>query len=1274
MRNRLPVLLCLCLGWMLSFHACAAVWSIENDRLVRYAGEMRSEVALPAGAGLLAPRGDGGIWVGSGDELWSLDAAGQVMRRVIVSSAGLGKPIALAADAYDDSVWVATDEPLLLHVAADGTLAHGTTLAAPATALTVDLAQDVWLVAGSDLLHFARDGRGLGTWPLDMAGDETVRAVAIDALHARIWLATSTGVDHASLDKTALVRTRAVRGDATALAIDGRSGTTLAIVDDALVAFDDTERRQATNALPPIDEVVVGIAYDADGAAFRVDTTSTTMRIASDGRVLAREPPRGSALRAGTPLRIEPMLALLRPPGGAAVTDPHAEIVMHLWARCNDVACNLPQSYVDTMRLAATLDDVSLGEASVAHDGRATFPHRPPMTPGGHTLTAAATDMFGHTATLEPARWTFLSGDSPGTTGPPAPDGSRSEASVKAANKAPIVTLASPVNGSRFPAGAAVTLTATATDPDGSIAKVEFYAGATLIGVATASPYQYVWGNALAGTYSVTAKAYDNRRAMATSAAVSIVVVDNLPPTVQLTSPASGFFATPGSTVTLVASAADPDGTIARIDFLDGTTPIGAITQAPYQLAWNASTPGHHAITARATDNAGAAGQSSPIDIVVGQLPVVVVTSPIACSTMDGPLNVYLTADAASTTGNIAAIEFFDNDASVGVATAAPWSVMLVGAAMGGHSITAKATDSHGLVATSRPSTFTVRGPNQPPSVAMLAPTEGAHVPFGASIDLAANASDPDGRVTAVEFRIGSASGALIGRTTVTPYAATWRNAATGAYAILAVAYDDRNAATTSAPVHLTVDANVPPSVAITAPAANARYMAPANVAVTATANDADGSITRVEFFSGGTSIGVATAPPFSVMWSGVAAGAYTLTARATDNAGGTAISAPVPISVVSNALPTVTLTAPASGTQFFAPATISLAASAQDSDGSIAGVDFYANGVLVGHAATSPYRAVWDGAAAGTYTLTARATDNLGGMATSAPLNVIVTGGPSVNIDSALQGATIDDDNVLVRGFVNAPANSAVTVNGVVTHIDDFGRFQANDVPLVPGENTVEVVVTTQDGQTTSQSITLGSSGAGAFVVHASPTEGLESLQVTITIENPGNTPFKQINLDLENDGFPNLIVTPDQFSDGKVTIAATYPVGTWIFVIKAYDNDDKVIYSTTKSVVVHMPQILQGTLQGIYEGMLSRLRAGNMAGALTTFTGSAHDKYDEIFSALQPSLADIVDQLGAVTEITFNMDIAEITLERDTPDGPQRFMIYLVRSEDGIWRIDDM
>ena len=93
--------------------------------------------------------------------------------------------------------------------------------------------------------------------------------------------------------------------------------------------------------------------------------------------------------------------------------------------------------------------------------------------------------------------------------------------------------------------------------------------------------------------------------------------------------------------------------------------------------------------------------------------------------------------------------------------------------------------------------------------------------------------------------------------------------------------------------------ANAPPSVAITSPVSGESFQFPVTpILVSADAQGADGTVAQVEFFANGVLIGGATASPFTIQWSNVAAGDYTLTARATDDAGAQTTSAAVNISV----------------------------------------------------------------------------------------------------------------------------------------------------------------------------------------------------------------------------------------------------------------------------------------------------------------------------------------------------------------------------------------
>lgn len=94
-----------------------------------------------------------------------------------------------------------------------------------------------------------------------------------------------------------------------------------------------------------------------------------------------------------------------------------------------------------------------------------------------------------------------------------------------------------------------------------------------------------------------------------------------------------------------------------------------------------------------------------------------------------------------------------------------------------------------------------------------------------------------------------------------------------------------------------------------------------------------------------------------------------------------------------TNKAPVVTITSPDNGQQFTAPATVSIAATASDTDGSVSKVEFFNGDTKLGEDATSPYAFTWDNVSSGTYTIQAKATDNEGALATTS-VNISVAGG----------------------------------------------------------------------------------------------------------------------------------------------------------------------------------------------------------------------------------------------------------------------------------------
>ena len=376
------------------------------------------------------------------------------------------------------------------------------------------------------------------------------------------------------------------------------------------------------------------------------------------------------------------------------------------------------------------------------------------------------------------------------------------------------------------------------------------------------------------------------------------------------------------------------------------------------------------------------------------QPPTVSIMSPSAGTTFPPGTSFVLSAAAGDTDGTIAKVDLFEGTRLLKSDATTPYSVSLSLSAAGTYQLTAVATDSEGATATAPPVSVTVSSSaNQAPTVSLTAPAAGATYTAPASITMAATASDTDGTVARVDFYQGST---LLASDTTSPYGYTWSSVTAGTYQLTAVARDDGGATRTSAAVSVTVNSatNQAPSVTLTSPASGATFSAGANITLQATASDSDGTVARVEFYRGSTLIGSDTTSPYSAVWSSAAAGSYSLTARAVDDDGATRTStaASITVSTAPNQLPTVSITSPIAGQSFAAPASLTIAAAASDSDGTIAGVDFYVGTQLVGTDTSSPYTAAWSNIAAGSYSLTAVARDNAGGTRTSTAVAITVT------------------------------------------------------------------------------------------------------------------------------------------------------------------------------------------------------------------------------------------------------------------------------------------
>ncbi len=216
--------------------------------------------------------------------------------------------------------------------------------------------------------------------------------------------------------------------------------------------------------------------------------------------------------------------------------------------------------------------------------------------------------------------------------------------------------------------------------------------------------------------------------------------------------------------------------------------------------------------------------------------------------------------------------------------------------------------------------------------------------------------------------------------------------------------------------VPVTILADNPPTVALTAPAAGAQVLEGTVVTLQATAGD-DYRVQKVDFLAGGKVVGTASSPPYSAPLIALApAGGNEIELRAvaTDNAGQQTLSQPVRLRVNRDATPPiVNFSRPAAGASFVEGTTLTVEVVAVD-DAGIDRVEFFVQGTRFQIVRSAPFVANLtlpsDAAPAGPVSLPISATvyDRAGNPATrTISITATPDAPPSISIQQAPPGGS---------------------------------------------------------------------------------------------------------------------------------------------------------------------------------------------------------------------------------------------------------------------------
>lgn len=353
----------------------------------------------------------------------------------------------------------------------------------------------------------------------------------------------------------------------------------------------------------------------------------------------------------------------------------------------------------------------------------------------------------------------------------------------------------------------------------------------------------------------------------------------NQPPVVTITAPTDDQTFEAPATVNIAATASDPDGNVVKVEFFNGTAKLGEDVSSPYAFAWNNVSPGNYSLIAKATDNDGATNNSS-VDISV--------TGGSACAGagkiqeeiwmgVSGTMVSSIPLDSEPT--SVKDLTLFEGTSNIGDNYGRRIRGYLCVPASGNYTLWIASNDRSELWLS------TDANPANKRRIAYI----DSYSHEREWTRLSSQQSEPIALQANQKYYIEALQKEGVG----TDYVAVGWQLPNGTLERpipgMRLIPFGTTGGSTSAPV-----------VSITSPDDGETFSAPATVNITATASTGDGTVSRVEFYSGTTRLGEDLTSPYSFSWNNVAAGSYTVTAKAVTSTGATA-AASVDIQVWSS-------------------------------------------------------------------------------------------------------------------------------------------------------------------------------------------------------------------------------------------------------------------------------------------------------------------------------------------------------------------------------------
>ncbi len=520
---------------------------------------------------------------------------------------------------------------------------------------------------------------------------------------------------------------------------------------------------------------------------------------------------------------------------------------------------------------------------------------------------------------------------------------------------------------------------------------------------------------------------YASREASTGKPQLVLTLQQNTAPVVRITTPADGATVSRTAPVTLAATAVDAESGDLGAG-LEWTSNVDGVLGTGPSLLVTRLSPGPHTITAVVSDTSERTGADT-IGITVGYRPAVTIAAPrdrAIVFTTALPLTLSATASDVEDGDLTAQLAWTsDRDGALGAGGALSRTLSI-----GTHVLTATVTDGDGQQGEGR-ITVRVRGPNAAPTVAIIAPADGAAIPAGTPVPVATTATDDfDGDLSGFVGVSSSRDGALgagASRTAVL----------TEGVHTLTAAATDSDGVTSTASIGVTITPT-PPAVTITAPGPDTTAVFGSSLSFAASALDAtDGDVSGGLTWTSDRDGIIGTGATFAT--TTLSEGVHVVMAAVTD-AGGLTGQATVVVTVIR--VPAVVILLPEMGARYLDTTAITFVATATDVlDGDV-GATLTWTSDRIGPLGTGPLLTV-PHLPAGLHTITAQAINTAGNPATA---TVTIEVQPATLVFEPVADAYVDE------AFPSARLGTATDLQvGVAPFRQAFVRFTVSGAGTFP-------------------------------------------------------------------------------------------------------------------------------------------------------------------------------------------------------------------------------